>query len=217
MANFEIHTSDGTVAAQVRARIVEVLVDGFSQDIALLDMTGDDPSLSPLIYRSWVDATLHSGKIDTVIVDGIIQGVALWFGPGEEMLGTPEQAKLGWEAVFNMFSPYLARWWKEDYPPQIAACERLCGNVHKSGWYLALLAVHSSQQRKGLGAALLRYGIDRAARDEVPVVLECEPENTEFYGRFGLKVMGTLPIKGPTKSWRSCALRKDSATGQNPT
>ncbi|EJD51706.1 hypothetical protein AURDEDRAFT_181870 [Auricularia subglabra TFB-10046 SS5] len=216
MVSYEIRTLKPVTAAELRDRVVEVLIDGFAHDTALLDMTGDDPALSPLVYRSWLEATLHSGKLDVAIVDGTIQGVALWFGPGNKMLGTREQAQLGWDEVFRKFGPDLVRWWKEEYPPQMSDCERLCGNVHESGWHLAFLAIASSQQRKGLGAALLRYGSERAAKDGVPAVLECEPKNTAFYERFGFKVMGTLHTKGPTKTWEACALLKDSVVERSP-
>ena len=69
-------------------------------------------------------------------------------------------------------------------------------------WYLAGIGVDPSEQRQGIGAALLQPGIDGAARDGVPAVLLTNSEvNLSFYE-------GTVS--------RSCARRRRPRMARTP-
>jgi ribosomal protein S18 acetylase RimI-like enzyme len=67
-------------------------------------------------------------------------------------------------------------------------------------WYLAGIGVEPSAQRQGVGSALLRPGIEAAARDGLPTVLLTNNEaNLEFYESHGFAVVrqGRTPEDGP--------------------
>lgn len=106
-------------------------------DIAMIDMAGGDPALANLFYGAWVNAALLEGTVDVVYVDDAqpaFHGVAIWFGPGVEMLGrcvlvrvaasgrglneqfdgSERQLRAGWNDVSQRFPPELSNWWKND-------------------------------------------------------------------------------------------------------
>lgn len=67
-------------------------------------------------------------------------------------------------------------------------------------WYLAGLGVEPSQQRKGIGSALLAPGIEGAGRDGLPcVLLTNDEQNLSFYERHGFRTVleGDRPTGGP--------------------
>jgi predicted N-acetyltransferase YhbS len=57
-------------------------------------------------------------------------------------------------------------------------------------WFLDALGVDPSRQGEGIGGALVRWGLERAARDGVPVTLETgSKRNVAWYERFGFRVV----------------------------
>lgn len=75
-------------------------------------------------------------------------------------------------------------------------------------WFLDLVAVHPSLQGRGLGARLIRHGLDLAERDGLPAFLETgQPDNVAMYQRFGFHVVGQedAPAGGPTIWFMSTA------------
>ena len=74
---------------------------------------------------------------------------------------------------------------------------RVAGGPH---WYLAGIGVDPAAQRRGVGAALLRPGIEGSQRDGVPAVLLTNNErNLSFYERHGFRVVaeGETPEEWP--------------------
>jgi GNAT superfamily N-acetyltransferase len=68
-------------------------------------------------------------------------------------------------------------------------------------WFLDLVAVHPSRQGRGLGARLVRHGLQLAASDGLPAFLETgQQRNVAMYERFGFRVVGAEPAPdgGPT-------------------
>ena len=67
-------------------------------------------------------------------------------------------------------------------------------------WYLLLLGVAPERQRQGLGSALVRAGLDRAAADGLPCYLETlNAADLSFYHKHGFAVAatGAVPRGGP--------------------
>ena len=67
-------------------------------------------------------------------------------------------------------------------------------------WYLAGIGVDPTAQRRGIGSALLRPGLDAAAQDGLPAVLLTNSAvNLPFYERNGFEVVreGSTPEDGP--------------------
>jgi uncharacterized protein YhfF/GNAT superfamily N-acetyltransferase len=64
-------------------------------------------------------------------------------------------------------------------------------------WLLDQLAVEPAAQGRGIGSAMLRFAIERAERDGLPLVLETGvPGNVPLYERFGFRVMREADAPG---------------------
>ena len=119
-------------------------------------------------------------------------GVAAWVAPGqtERMI----EMELGTRAAIAATTDdggarYFALWdWIEETIPD------------DPQWYLDLIAVAPERRGEGVGAALIRFGLDAARRDGVPATLEtARPENVAMYEHFGFRVFhdGDAPGGGP--------------------
>jgi uncharacterized protein YhfF/GNAT superfamily N-acetyltransferase len=67
-------------------------------------------------------------------------------------------------------------------------------------WLLDQVAVEPAAQGRGIGGAMLRFAIERAERDGLPLCLETGvPANVPLYERFGFRVMreADAPAGGP--------------------
>jgi len=72
--------------------------------------------------------------------------------------------------------------------------------VPEAHWYLAGIGVDPSVQRRGVGGALLRPGLDAADQARLPAALLTNSErNLSFYERHGFAVIreGRTPENGP--------------------
>ena len=126
---------------------------------------------------------------------GEIRGVARWLGPGRPpmrvgptlraLVTTP--LRLG-----SAPSPFLA------YGRAVEAMRNeVAPGPH---WYLAGIGVDPEAQRQGIGAALLRPGLDAAAQAGLPaVLLTNNVRNLQFYESAGFHVVqeGETPQGGP--------------------
>lgn len=69
-------------------------------------------------------------------------------------------------------------------------------SVPSEMWYLVVLAVHPSYQRRGIGQMLLQWGIDQASAESVPIGLEATPEGLKLYERKGFKTVRWVEFNG---------------------
>ncbi|MEK8109888.1 GNAT family N-acetyltransferase [Micromonospora sp. M12] len=66
-------------------------------------------------------------------------------------------------------------------------------------WYLGVLGTHPDSAGRGWGRAVMRAGLERAAADGLPAILETsKPGNVELYRRAGWEVVGSLSEPVPT-------------------
>ncbi|MGC5309104.1 GNAT family N-acetyltransferase [Micromonospora zamorensis] len=66
-------------------------------------------------------------------------------------------------------------------------------------WYLGVLGTHPDSAGRGWGRAVMRAGLDRAAADGLPAILETSNRgNVELYRRAGWEVVGSLSEPVPT-------------------
>jgi ribosomal protein S18 acetylase RimI-like enzyme len=119
-------------------------------------------------------------------------GVAAWVPPGEtdRMIEMELRTRTAIAATTNDGGArYAALWnWIEDMVPDVPQ------------WYLDLVAVAPERRGHGIGAALIRWGLARAADDDVPAILEtARPSNVARYERLGFHVIseGDVPGGGP--------------------
>jgi len=59
------------------------------------------------------------------------------------------------------------------------------GEPPQKFWYLAALAVHPNYQRRGIASMLLKWGLDAADRDGLPLYLEASQSGKPVYSRHG--------------------------------
>lgn len=70
-------------------------------------------------------------------------------------------------------------------------------------WFLATVGVDPDDQGRGLGAAVLRPGIEAAERSGHPAFLETSSErNVKFYERLGFEITAEVPLPdGGPRTW----------------
>ena len=146
--------------------------------------------LEPL-FRAGFDVT----AADVWATAGEIRGAARWLPPGRPavrvaatlraLVATP--LRLG-----RATGSFLA------YGRAVEAMRaEVAGGAH---WYLAGIGVRPDAQRRGIGGALLRPGLEGAAEQRVPAVLLTNNEaNLSFYRGHGFEVVreGETPVGGP--------------------
>ena len=171
-----------------------VLARAFYDDPAWVWLFPDEGRRSrvlPWLFRAGFDAT----SADVWTTAGTILGAARWLPPSRApirmgptlraLVATP--LRLG--SATNRFFAYGRS--VENLRLRVAP------GAH---WYLAGIGVEPGAQRQGIGSALLRPGVEGAARDRVPaVLLTNNEENLSFYERHGFVVAaeGDTPEDGP--------------------
>jgi ribosomal protein S18 acetylase RimI-like enzyme len=175
----------------------DVLARAFFYDPAWVWLVPDAQrraTLLPWLFRIGFDVT----AADVYVTAGPLLGAARWLPPGKPamriaatlraLVTTP--LRLG--AATASFLAYGR------------AVEQMRAEVARGPhWYLAGIGVEPSAQRQGVGAALLRPGLDAAAKSHVPAVLLTNNEaNLGFYASHGFKVVrrGYTPENGP-RAW----------------
>jgi ribosomal protein S18 acetylase RimI-like enzyme len=175
----------------------DVLARAFQDDPAWVWLLPDAERrarLLPWLFRVGFDVT----AAEVWSTPGTILGAARWLPPGRPTMRVGPTLRalvttpfhLG--AATGLFLSYGRA--VEQMRTAVAA------GPH---WYLAGIGVEPSAQRQGIGAALLRPGIDAAARDGLPTVLLTNNEaNLAFYESHGFAVVreGRTPEDGP-KAW----------------
>ena len=69
---------------------------------------------------------------------------------------------------------------------------------HEPFWYLGVLGTHPDHTGRRWAQAVMRAGLDSAAADRLPAVLETgNPGNVDFYRRAGWHVIGELTAPLP--------------------
>lgn len=171
-----------------------VLARAFNDDPAWVWLFPDPERRArvlPWLFRAGFDAT----AADVWTTRGEVLGAARWLPPGRApmrvaptlraLLVTP--LRLG-SATGRFFA----------YGRAVESLRlKIAPGPH---WYLAGIGVDPSAQRQGIGSALLRPGLEGAARDAVPAVLLTNNErNLSFYERHGFEVAaeGETPDGGP--------------------
>ncbi len=133
----------------------------------------------------WVDMTRNAGA------------VAVWIRPEYTAPSWIRMVRagvlrspfiLGWSATRRMLS----------FEHFISTCRwRTLGVPH---WFLLCIGVRPDQQGQGLGAALIRQGLQRIEAGGVPCYLETANErNLSFYQKNGFRLVGQkqTPAAGP--------------------
>jgi len=133
-------------------------------------------------------ARAFAGKAFACDTADDVEGVAcaaLWLPPGIE----PDEA-----AVVGVLQRTLRR----EVLDEVMAMLGQMAQFHPAGphWYLPMIGVDPHEQGRGFGSALLRQGMDRCDRDQLPAYLESTNlRNVPLYERFGFKAVGEIKTK----------------------
>lgn len=138
----------------------------------------------PALLGSLVRYGVRYGRVDTV--GDTLDGVALWLPPGRTAMSPGRMLRTGVAtAPLRLGREGLARFGAFLRATE-AAHRRVAPGPH---WYLLLLAVEPSRQRRGLGAGLIRPVLDAADQARVPCYLETlNPATIGFYQRHGFDI-----------------------------
>ena len=112
-------------------------------------------------------------------VIGDFVGVVQWLPPDVQ----PDDEPMMELFERNMSEPKLG---------QLLALMEQMGGSHPSEphWYLPLIGIDPLYQGRGYGTALMRQGLARCDRDQVPAYLEAtSPASRLFYERLGFRVL----------------------------
>jgi len=114
--------------------------------------------------------------------DGL--GVAIWLPPGIVADDGPIEAIVRESVTKEKLAEFGALFEQiEHYRPA------------EPHWYLSLIGVEALHRNKGIGAALLKHGLQRCDHDRLPAYLwSSNPQNVSLYQRHGFELMGTIQV-----------------------
>jgi ribosomal protein S18 acetylase RimI-like enzyme len=172
----------------------DVLARAFHDDPAwvwLIPEAERRERLLPWLFRVGFDVT----AADVYATAGTVRGAARWLPPGRPAMRVGPTLRALVTTPLRLgaaTAPFLAYG---------RAVEALRADVAPGGhWYLAGIGVDPAAQRQGIGAALLRPGVEAAARANLPAVLLTNNEaNLPFYESSGFSVVreADTPKGGP--------------------
>ncbi|WBC17360.1 GNAT family N-acetyltransferase [Micromonospora sp. WMMA1998] len=169
-----------------RARVITSLVAAFGKDPVLRFLFPDDPTYPPYagaFFGHLFDKRLPRGTIWTV---GHGASVAIWEPPGADGDRSDDDlaARLPAEALRRV----------RVYDRAVHAALPA-----EPFWYLGVLGTHPDHAGRGWGHAVMRVGLERAAADGLPAVLETSNSyNVEMYRRAGWEVLHGFVEPVPT-------------------
>jgi len=141
----------------------------------------------------------------TAVLDREVVGVAVWNTP--ERLWRKETVAERAYRTFVSLSDQLDDWmrpptwlkmdWKAKYFKLITDSKQrhLGSNYRRDTWYLDILAVHPKMQRKGIGTALLDWGLEQAGANGERVYLEATEVGLSLYLAKGFEEVGEVVME----------------------
>ncbi len=140
--------------------------------------------LLPDVYARMIRFGVLAGEVYATA--GALEGVALWLPPNAkwtreniEASGMHQMPAFIGNDAYQRYREVVGREWQARERDMTGSC-----------WYLFLLGVEPSSQRRGLGGALMRPGLERADAEQVACYLETENErNVAFYLKQGFEMI----------------------------
>ncbi len=191
-----------------RDALVSTLVRAFDADPITSWFVLDDrrrPERMARLFRWYLGEVLSMGLSHTT---GDCSAVALWTGPRQRNLSLFRQ--------FQLFPEMLRIAGLRRIFSRLRGLNRLQRHPAQPHYYLAMLGTAPALQGRGLGAAVLRPGLARCDREQLPAYLETAALQTvPFYQRRGFRLCGevSIPHGGPLVRlmWRQPQARQADA------
>lgn len=178
------------------AHLTVVLANAFETDPIVNWVIRKDGLRRAALERLFATALSVYEPLGMTFTDASKQGCALWAPPNRWRLGLLRQAALaptmgfigGWSRIAVCASALHAMEREHPTAPHL---------------YLYQLGVDPSAQGQGVGAALVRHGLELADRERLPAYLETGNErNLPFYRHLGFEVTGTTQVgRGAPPLW----------------
>jgi ribosomal protein S18 acetylase RimI-like enzyme len=175
----------------------DVLARAFHDDPAWVWLVPDPQRrarLLPWLFRVGFDLT----AADVYATPPPLRGAARWLAPGRAAM------RVGPMLRAFVTTPVRLGAATAQFLAYGRAVETMRAEVAPGPhWYLAGIGVDPAAQRQGIGSALLRPGVEAAARDGLAAVLLTNSEaNLAFYESAGFRVVreGETPKGGP-QAW----------------
>lgn len=176
-----------------------------------------DPQRRPRTEVAFAEFFLRLAQADGQVVETTpsLTSVSVWVPPGHTTpwwrLAQCAPALVGWLTTATLADARRAFQYFDRLEKRRV---ELMPGPH---WSLDVLAVSPHRQRFGLGAVLLRHGLERADRQGLPAYVQTEVEaNADFYAKFGFTlvehVLHDAPLGVP--EWR---LVRPAASASRPT
>ncbi|MEV0216660.1 GNAT family N-acetyltransferase [Micromonospora sp. NPDC050695] len=185
-----------------RHAVVGTLVAAFAEDPILRYLFPDEetyPRHAAVFFGHLFDKRVHRSSIWTI---GGGAAVAVWEPPASGDAAPDD----GFDGRFP--ADVLAR--VQGYDEAVHAALPAY-----PFWYLGVLGTHPDSAGRGWGRAVMRAGLERAAADGLPAILETsEPGNVELYRRAGWEVLGSLSEPKPTWIMQQPPRQQSVATSQ---
>jgi len=175
---------------QHRDRAVATLAAAFHNDPAMTFMLPDPDSRARRLTKLIGWMTDQHLRLGMVLGTRDVSAVILWREPGMVHYHEPL-----WHPGALRFIPIFGR----HLPRALRTEEGISTHLPKGeDWmYLKMAGVHPDHQGKGLGGAVIRAGLARAAERGVPSVLEtATPSNVGLYQRLGYSVLREWDVAG---------------------
>jgi ribosomal protein S18 acetylase RimI-like enzyme len=176
---------------------VATLVSAFAEDPVAVHLF-PDPAQRPAgmahIFRMALRYGKTYGRIDVIQSCG---AVAVWVRPKYTTPSWTRMVRAGFLA-----SPFAVGWGATrrmlDFEHFISGCRmQTMAGPH---WFLFCIGVRPDQQGQGLGAALIRHGLQPVQATGIPCYLEtANVRNLSFYQKNGFRLVGAKhqPSDGP--------------------
>lgn len=176
----EIRISIATM--EDRERVLSAVSSAFRNDPFLRRLFPDDADYAahaPTFFGALFDKRVGAG---TIWMADAASSIAMWDGPGSMPLPVLDLPK----PALQLLSEY------DDAVESAFPDDR--------HWYLGVLATDPLQAGRGLGRAVMRAGLARAAAEGLPAFLETTNEqNVPLYERAGWMVAAEL--EAPMRIW----------------
>lgn len=193
-------------------RAVETLVGAFAEDpgaVYLLPDAAQRAAGLAHVFGMELRYGLRYGRVEGVPAAA---AVAVWARPEHAWPTWGRMCRVGLLAT-PLVLGLTATWRMLHFQRVLGTTRRRLLNVPH--WYLIALGVRPGFQGQGLGAALIRHGVERAQATGFPSYLETtNARNLPFYEQHGFRVVGEerLPYEGP-RIWGLVAERDRGSSG----